>query len=135
MRRRHSSSARPTRHQGIVSGVTFVTSPSGVTISKNQVQTNDGYILHHDTSGEKIKMGVLACSGTSLDRQNLGLTTINHVVATATTAKSGATAINVTVSAPKEKFSGATEVCFFVWDYNGAAFGSACSLQYYAVGT
>jgi hypothetical protein len=135
MRARHGNTARPTRFQGEVSGVTFATSPSGVTIYKNEVQTNDGYILHHDTSGEKLKMGVLACSGTSLDRQTLGLSTINHVVATATVKRSGATAITVVVTAAKEAFSGATEVCFFVYHGTGIAYPSACSIQYWAVGT
>ena len=43
-RKRRNNNARGSRNWGAESGVTITTSPSGVTIYKNKVETTDGYM-------------------------------------------------------------------------------------------
>jgi len=110
---------------------------SGVTISPGNVQTDSGYMIHYDTSSHLMTAGMLDYSGTSLDRQDLGLTTIYHVVASAVTGEAGATGWTVNVGAPGGHHwtsSGVTEVCFRVWDYKGAAYSGGVSIHYIAIG-
>lgn len=152
-RSRNANAALATRLQGKRSGVTFMTNPSGVTIYKNTVQCSNlynslgsGYLLVSGTSpssleGMKLTTGNLACAGTSLARQSLGLSAIYNVVANcvikgAVSAVTGA----VVVCSPEGEASfgsGCTQVTFVPYQITvaGAAFPSAVTISYMAIGT
>ena len=163
-RSRRSASGRPSRNWGLISGVTIATNPSGVTISKNiidmsrgqisgatvstkpsgvtihnaTVQSTLGYMLGHDTNAEKSVAGILSCAGTSLARQTLGLTLINHVMAIPCFNRAAVSACAIVVVKPSTSAwaSGVTHVDFYAFATpQGGAFGTAVSIAYWAVGT
>lgn len=133
-----NTNSRRSRNSGYMSGATITTHPSGVTISKQElVKTTNGYLIQHDTANEMIKMGILACGGTSLARQNFGLTTIHHVVAVPSFNRSAVSACSIAVVKPDTSAwaSGVTHVDLYVFATpQGGAFGTAVSIQYMAVG-
>jgi len=150
-RPRRSNSSRYSRNSGIVSGVTFYTNPSGVTIYEDNVEagtvksnaldnlTTTGYVLPYGTAADlKMVTGILSCAGTSLSRQNLGLTTINHVQAVAAFNRAAVSACAIVVVKPKTSAwaSGVTHVDFYAYATpQGGAFGTAVSILYTAVGS
>jgi len=130
--------SRKSRNAGYTSGVTIETRPSGVTMYKKTVKNDDGYALWHDTDSEMIKMGILACAGTSLARQNFGLSLIHHVVAVPAFNRAAVSAAAIAIVKPNTSAwaSGVTEVDLYVFSTpQGAAFGTDVSIQYFAVGT
>lgn len=146
-----NNNARESRNWGKISGVTVYTqNPSGTTMYKGVLSTSQvttttlsssyGYTPWYGTDAKTMVMGVLDCTGTSLDRQSLGLTTIDFCVASATSKRSAVTPVIVTVDAPfagMKPGTGVTEVCFHVWSggINGAVSPSPVSIQYFAIGT
>lgn len=143
-RKRRGSTRRGSRIWDKLSGQTFVTTPSGVTINKeNKVQTTDGYLLQHDTANEMLKVGFLDFNGASktVTPSDLGLTSVKHL--TATLVVSGATALSAASmifgfrvnKMGASDLTGATQFHFFGYGGNGAAFGGGASIAYFVIGT
>ena len=91
---------------GTISGTTFVTRPSGVTIDKNRLTSNSGPILPFasQTLGQKITTGVINIAGASVAVKpaDLGLTTLNHF--SITLLAGGATVASASSAIPVVRF-------------------------------
>ncbi len=150
-RARGHNSQRGTRANTYISGVTFQTSPSGVTLSKGSgiqgdVMTNSagaGYTIPHLTTGLLMKTGGFnnnTSSGTTkADAAYFGLSAIKFCIANiacTNVMNGGTTGLTVTVTASKPiPAAGVSRVYFRVRDAAGSACKKPVSVQYFAVGS
>jgi len=160
-RKHHGSGARQNRMQGIQSGTTYVTQPSGVTITKDiieadnfrtvkpsgvtitgsNVQNDYGYMGGFVSSGIKMTTGTTDLTGAaSLNQQTFtGITKIKQIFLNAATKKSGAT-LYVCVWEPniEPTASGVStgDIGVYVVTPNGAgtAVTSGVSVDYLVIG-
>ena len=141
-RPKRASNARGSRNSGKMSGVTYLSIPSGVTITKeNKVETTDGYMLQHDTANEMQKCGHLDFAGASkvLTPADLCLTTLKHLmlmpISSGSTSPSGASVIpTIHTAKPGSDLSDATQVVVYCYTGNGGSIDSGVSLAYLAIG-
>ena len=137
-----NNSSRPSRNWGKVSGVTFTTHPSGVTITSatsGSVQTDSGYAIYHSSDRQMITSGILNYTGSSLTAQTLGLTTIKSVVVSSVSARAGSTVLIPIITSwggagADWSPSGVSEVNLNVYDPVGTLYASPCSIAYIAIG-
>jgi len=141
-RPKRDNNSRSSRTWGKISGVTITTIPSGVTITKNNIDLTAGYVLPYATADDMIMTsGILANSGGSIARQTLGLSAIYNVIASASSksAYSSVTglAVMVTPEGGKSFGSGCTQVTFTPYKLNraGVTHPGSCSIHYFAIGT
>lgn len=135
MRARHPSTVRQNRAQGIVSGVTIVTSPSGVTVYNSTVQNDQGYATWNTSDGVLMQAGSVLTGGTSkyFTAAALGLTTVTHLIPVNRTAISGSSRLVFDVVRDEAAGTGATVYMFVA--QSGATQTTGVSLGYLAVGT
>jgi len=136
------TNSRGSRNWGYLSGATITTHPSGVTISKNNIDLTSGYVLPYATADSLVMTtGVLSNTGGSIARQSLGLSAIHNVIASASSKGAYSTvtgiAVMVTPEGGKSFGSGCTSVTFTPYKLNraGVTMNSVCSIHYFAVGT
>ena len=138
-RTRRDNNSRKSKSWGKISGVTIETNPSGVTIYNSTIKTDNGYLISHDTDSEKSVAGILSCGGTSLARQTLGLTTINHVVASPMMNRAAVSPCVIAIVKPSGAAwaSGVTSVDFYTYQTKNVptAYGAGVSISYWAIGT
>jgi len=131
-RSRRSNSARGSRFWGKISGTTIFTNPSGVTISKNLVQDNNGYIASNVASAKRLQMaGVTNIGGTSsyFTAARFGFSTIRNLVV----CSSGTTHANVyAVDVDTSGYSGVTVYAF---EKYGTLQQHSSTVQFWAEGT
>ena len=155
-RARENASARGSRYAGVVSGTTFVTTPSGVTIYKGQVDfttwTVDGLVNTGGTgytlpylSGTGLLMatGVIAnpitTGVTKVEASFFGMTAVNFCWATVgvTNLQSQVATAQVHVTTAKESIftsAGVSRVYFRAYTGTGEALKRPASIQYFAIG-
>jgi hypothetical protein len=142
-RARQNVYARPSRIYGAVSGVTFETNPSGVSISKNQIAMDGGQVLP-DTqraAGTLIATGAVnnsTSSGvTKIEASYFGFSAILFCMAGlgVTNSQTGAVSCQVTVTTAKPiPATGVSRVYFRTLNALGALTKKPVSVQYFAVG-
>ncbi len=147
-------------NKGSVSGVTFVTKPSGVTIAKNLIQTAGvtitpsgvsaqqlyspaigAYALYSLTDGVVIKSGVTRTKGGSSQVFNagaavgnqftLGMTTVINMIANIH-LESGVSAMFGIVETDT---TGSAATVHYMIGGSGATYASAVTINYVAIGT
>lgn len=155
-RSRSRSTDRGNRFNGYISGVTFQTNPSGVTIYKGTVEfttftqdnlTNSGgagYILPYLTaSGLLMKTGAIAnpeATGvTKVEASYFGMTAVKFCSANVgvTNLQSQAASAQVVVTTSKGSIfpaAGVSRVYFRAYQGTGIALKRPASVQYFAIG-
>lgn len=140
-RAKRDTNSRKSRNWGAVSGVSLLTIPSGVTIDKsNYMETVAGYATFYGVAGKTFTAGITVCAGTSVDRANLGLSTIDYVTAQPCFNADSVTGCAISITKPSGSAwsSGVTHVCFYTYQTGsatpGTAFGTNVSIQYFAIG-
>jgi len=163
MARSHGAGRGTSFHRGLLSGATVVTFPSGTTTTKGSLQTaggitasgevrgtqfydttTSGYPISYASSGKIIGAGTCS-AGTAGEvtpsAAAMGLTTIDVVVASASTAEAAITPLYISFDrgGGNPWQSGTTQVHFSVW--SGAHGGTGLttfpgvSIHYIAVGS
>ena len=164
VRPRRGNASRASRNSGKVSGVTYVTDPSGttitgpdittaisksasfrtvsagVTITSSAVSRNYGYMPQFVTNDLVVATGTTNVTGQAVSQQFTGISTILSVFGQINMKTSGVTGLvlNVSDGQPLDTewpTAGVTQVCFYVLDFHGAKSGSAASVHYIAIGT
>ena len=120
--------------RGNITGTTFVTWPSGTTITKDVIQTPGGYALNY-ASNKSVVFGTceMAAGTETFTATTLGLTTIDYMlVNTASTNQAGATIGQIYTVQCGLSGSSAT---VFSYSHTGVTMGEGVSIAYVAIGT
>jgi len=140
-RNRGNSAYKPTRYI-ILSGATFASLPSGVTIQRNQIETTGvtiagsniqssyGYPLHIGSVGVKVISGTTLIGGTSEHwlAASFGLSTLTNLVVQPSYGITPSVFLNLTTE------TGVGITCY-AYVQGGQTKTTGTSVDYFAVGT
>ena len=121
--------------RGNITGTTYVTWPSGTTITKDTMQIKAGYVPGYASENKTIVAGVYDLGGVSSEiaASTLGLSTVDTFVCnTAMYNNTGATVGMIFCS---RLAASGTSVTVWHHDNAGATNETGCSIAYFAVGT
>ena len=163
VRARRGNTSRPSRDSGKVSGVTYVTDPSGTTITGPNITTaieksasfrtvpsgatitssgvarTNGYMPQFVTNDLVVVTGTTTITGLSSDQSFTGISTILYVLTQINLKTSAVTRLRTCVSAGNDAewpTAGTSAVSLYVTGSTGAVhYTDAVSLHYLAIGT
>ena len=164
VRARRGNASRSSRDSGKRSAVTYVTYPSGttvsgpnvttaisksasfrtvasgVTITSSSVARTNGYMPQFVTNDLVVATGSTTFTGQAVSQSFTGITTILSVFGQVNLKTSAVTGVvfNVSCGSPLDDewpTAGVTQVCLYAIDAHGAKMGSAVSVHYVAIGT